>query len=176
METEEGEKKGTWLEDIPLAIFSAQCRMMRWEIKKHVLPYNVDTVQSPVSVWCHPQTSNSSPLVIAHVCSAEHCSCNIMSISKPTVNAVANFVHAVGSIWVMQCGFKRLTEKRDLAESIASMSFNSNPLKQLKAINFCDRRAHQFSHSLPPRHLPNTLQTITAFSYTPPKQWWLLYV
>lgn len=131
-EIEEGDKKGMWPEDTPLLIiFSAQCGMMRWEITKHVLFLNIDTALPPVSVWCHPQTSNSSALVITQVCSAELHSYNIMSISKTSTNAVTNFVHAVGFIWVMQCGFKRLTEKRDLAESVAGMRFKSNPLKHL---------------------------------------------
>lgn len=93
----------------------------------------------------------SPPLVRAHN------SYNILRISKSSANAVAHFVHAVGSIGVTQCGFGRLTEKRDLAESIASMSFKSNPLEQLEAISFCDRRAHQPSHGLPPHHLLNSL-------------------
>jgi len=93
-----------------------------------------------------------------------------MSISKPSVNAVANVFHTVAFIRDMQCDFERLTEKRDLAESVANMISKGNPLKKLKAINFCNRRAHQFSHSLPPHHLPKSLQTVMAFSYTPPKQ------
>jgi len=42
------------LEDIPLVIFSAQCAMMRWEIKKYVLLLDIAAAQSPVSAWCHP--------------------------------------------------------------------------------------------------------------------------
>lgn len=146
------------LEDIPLVIFSAHCGMMRWEMRKHVLLLDTDTVQSPVSVQCHPQTSNSSPLEIAQN------SYNILRISKSSANAVANFVHAVCFIQVMQFGFTRLTEKRDLAESIASLSFKSHPLKQLEAISFCDRRAHQPSHSLPPAQFPTDCYDLSLYS------------
>lgn len=111
-------------------------------------------------------SSACSPFVTAHVCCTEHCLCNIMGISKPSANAVANFVHAVGLIWITQCGFKRLIGKCDLAESVASTSFKSNSLKQIEAINFCNRKAQQFPHSFPPPSAQLTTCYYSLFLYS----------
>lgn len=89
-------------------------------------------VESPV--WGHAQTS------VALICSVKkHRSPNTMSFGILSVNAIANFVHTVGFIWVMQFGFKRLTEKHESAESITSICLKSNPLKQWNAIYFSGR-------------------------------------
>lgn len=86
-----------------------------------------------------------------------------MSFGILSVNAIANFVHTVGFIWVMQFGFKRLTEKHESAESITSICLKSNPLKQWNAIYFSGRGVLWLSLTLQPHHLPCLLQTVMDF-------------